>query len=452
MSRSFNRRRFIAATAAAGIGAVAAHGRSAKAAETAAPGKPAILGGEKTRKTPFSSWPLVEDNDREAMRATLDSAKWFRGWGKNVDKFEEAFAQLTGAKHCLATNSGTSALVATLGALGIGPGDEVIVTPYTFIASITSILMHYALPVFVDIDPETFQIDAKKIEAAVTPQTKAIMPVHIGGSCADLDTVLAVAKKRKLLVIEDACQAHLAEWRTAKAGTLGKAGCYSFQITKNLPSGDGGAIITNDGELVERLYAFHSNCRPKTLGSFNFTYFNTRAGNFRMTEFVGTVLLTQMTRVEKQSQARDANTKYLTSLLQQIPGIIPAKTYEGNTRSSHHIYMMRYKSEEFAGLSRDKFIEALKAEGIPCLSGYAPIDFRKFVQEALAPDGRLRVYSQKQMADWASRCQLPENDKLCKEAVWIMQENFIGPRSDMDQIAEAVRKIRAHAGEIVKAS
>jgi len=451
MSHSLSRRRFIAATAAASIGAVATHGTTARAADTAALGKPAILGGEKTRKKPFSSWPLVEDNDRQAMRTTLDSAKWFRGWGENVNKFEEAYAQLTGAKHCLATNSGTSALVASLGALGIGPGDEVIVTPYTFIASVTSILMHFALPVLVDIDPETFQIDAKKIEQAVTERTAAIMPVHIGGSCADMDTVLAVAKKRNLLVIEDACQAHLAEWRKAKAGTLGKIGCYSFQITKNLPSGDGGAIITNYGDLVERLYAFHSNCRPKTLGSFTFTYFNTRAGNFRMTEFVGTVLLTQMTRLEKQSQARDANTKYLTSLLREIPGIIPAKTYEGSTRCSHHIYMMRYKSEEFAGLSRDKFIDALKAEGIPCLSGYSPIDFRAFVQGALAPNGRPRVYSKELMADWANRCRLPENDKLCKEAVWIMQEHFIGPRSDMDQIAEAIRKIRAHAGEIAKA-
>jgi dTDP-4-amino-4,6-dideoxygalactose transaminase len=171
-----------------------------------------------------------------------------------------------------------------------------------------------------------------------------------------------------------------------------------------------------------------------------------------MTEFQGTVLGTQMTRVEAQSRARDENTKYLTGLLQEIPGIIPAKMYEGCTRSSHHLYMMRYKSDEFAGLSRDKFIEALKAEGIPCLSGYSPIDFKTFVREAFTLNGRPRVYSKEVTDDWANRCRIPENDKLCKEAVWIMQENFIGPRGDMDQIADAIRKIRAHAGEIAKAS
>jgi perosamine synthetase len=157
-----------------------------------------------------------------------------------------------------------------------------------------------------------------------------------------------------------------------------------------------------------------------------------------------------MTRLEAQSKARDENIKYLTGLLQQIPGLVPAKRYEGNNRSNNHIYMMRYKAEEFAGLTRDMFIKALAAEGIPCLSGYAPIDFKKFVREAFTLNGRLRVYSKEQMDAWAERCQLPENDKLCKEAVWIMQENFIGPRSDMDQIADAVRKIRANAAAIVK--
>ena len=453
MSRALSRRRFMAATAAAGIGAVAIQGKSAPAADATALGKPAILGGEKARKKPFSSWPLVKENDEEAMAATVRSGKWFRSeGGKRVTAFENAYAQLTGAKHCIATNSGTSALVASLGALGVGPGDEVIVTPYTFIATINSILVNYALPVFVDIDPETFQIHPGKIEAAITERTAAIIPVHIGGNCANLDAILEVAKKHKLPVIEDACQAHLAEWRKSKAGTLGTTGCFSFQITKNLPSGDGGAILTNDGDLAERLYAFHNNCRPRNTASFNFAYMPTRAANFRMTEFVGTILTTQMTRIEEQAQTRTANAEYLTGMLREIPGIIPAKMYEGCTRNAYHLYMLRYKSEAFEGLSRSKFLDALNKEGIPGFGGYSPIDFQTFVRDTLTVKGRLRVYSKEEMADWSRRCQVPENDRLCSEAVWLTQTMFLGPRSDMDQIADAVRKIRAYAGEIAKAS
>ena len=208
-----------------------------------------------------------------------------------------------------------------------------ITTPYTFIATINSILMNYALPVFVDVDPETFQIDPKKIEAAITARTAAIIPVHIGGNCADLDSVLAIGKKHNVPVIEDACQAHLAEWRKSKVGTLGKVGCFSFQVTKNLPSGEGGAILTNDDELAQKLYAFHNNCRPRNVGSFTATTQNTRAGNFRMTEFQGTVLTTQMARIEEQARTRTENALYLSSLLRQIPGIMPAKMYDGCTRT-----------------------------------------------------------------------------------------------------------------------
>ncbi len=288
-----NRRSFVTATAAAGLGA--AIGSPA----TAAADKPALLGGKQTRSQSFPSWPVMDAREEKVILAALRSGKWYRGGGPYVDKFEEAYARLTGAKYCIATNGGTTALVAALGALGIGPGDEVIVTPYTFIASITAIMMHFALPIFVDIDPETFQIDPAKIEAAITDRTAAILPVHIGGNVANLDAILAVAKKHDLPVIEDACQAHMAEWRGRKAGTWGTTGCFSFQVTKNLPSGEGGAVLTNDHALAEKIYAFHCNCRARTVSSYNFTYTPTRAANFRMTEFQGALLTAQMTRLER---------------------------------------------------------------------------------------------------------------------------------------------------------
>ena len=263
MNESLNRRRFVAASAAAGVGL--AMGRMATAAEA---DKPALLGGTPTRSGPFSKWPIANAREEKAMLATLRSGKWFRGGTANVDAFEAAYARLTGAKYCVATSSGTTALVASLGALGVGPGDEVIVTPYTFIASVTSIMAHFALPVFVNVDPETFLIDPKKIEAAITDRTAAIMPVHIGGSVSDMDAILDVAKKHNLPVVEDACQAHLAQWRGRGVGTWGTTGCFSFQVTKNLPSGEGGAVLTNDGDLAEKIYAFHNNCRRRRSTAF----------------------------------------------------------------------------------------------------------------------------------------------------------------------------------------
>ena len=314
MNESMNRRRFVAATAAAGVGL--AIGGTTAAAEA---DKPALLGGKPIRSGPFPKWPIANAREEKALLATLRSGKWYRGGAQQVDKFEAAYARLMGAKHCVATSSGTTALVASLGVLGVGPGDEVIVTPYTFIASVTSIMMHFALPVFVNVDPETFLIDPKKIEAAITDRTAAIMPVHIGGSASDMDGILAVAKKHNLPVVEDACQAHLAQWRGRGVGSWGATGCFSFQVTKNLRSGEGGAVLTGDDGLAEKLYAFHNNCRARKVDSLHFAYAPTRAANFRMTEFQGALLNAQMTRLEEQAGTRDENARYLAGLLASCP-------------------------------------------------------------------------------------------------------------------------------------
>jgi dTDP-4-amino-4,6-dideoxygalactose transaminase len=169
------------------------------------------LGGSPVRKTPFPAWPVADAREEDGLLAVVRRGRWNRG--DQVAAFESAYASLTGAKGCLATANGTSALITSLAALGIGPGDEVIVPPYTFVATINVVLLMHAMPIFVDTDVDTFQIDARKIEAAITPRTRAIIPVHLGGSAADLDTILPLARARALPVVEDACQAHLAEWR-----------------------------------------------------------------------------------------------------------------------------------------------------------------------------------------------------------------------------------------------
>jgi dTDP-4-amino-4,6-dideoxygalactose transaminase len=433
--KDVTRRGFLAATAAG--------------AAMAANEKPAILGGPKIRTRGWPGWPVIDKTEDDALLATLRGKRWYRGSGRQVDAFEKAYAEATGAKTCLATANGTSSLIVSLAALGVGAGDEVIVPPYTFIATINAVLLFHALPVFVDSDRETFQIDPKKIEAAITPRTAAIMPVHIGGSAADLDAILAVAEKRNLPVIEDACQAHLGEWRGKKLGTLGAAGCFSFQASKNLNSGEGGAILSNSPELIEKCYAFHNNSRGRKAAGYGFSYAS-RGVNLRMTEFQAALLMAQMSRLEEQSRRREQNAQYLTSMLREIPGVLPARVYDGCTRNAYHLYMFRYDAARFAGMPRARFLKAMQAEGIPCSGGYSPLNREPFLKNTLASRGYQRVFSKQELAKWEERAQCLENEKLCQEAVWLTQTMLLAERQDMEQIAAAIKKIQAWAPELAK--
>ena len=193
-----------------------------------AQGNQRCLAARKSARRPFPPGRYRANWKKEALIETLRSGKWYRGAGQHAKKFEEAYQTLTGAKHCLATANGTSALYVSLNAIGVEPGDEVIVPPYTFIATVNVVLRQHALPVFVDTDVNTFQIDAKKVEAAISPRTKAMIPVHLGGAAFDVDAILSVSRKHDIPVIEDACQSHLAEWRGRKVGTYGRHRMLQF--------------------------------------------------------------------------------------------------------------------------------------------------------------------------------------------------------------------------------
>ena len=449
MNHSMNRRDFISATSIAGTGLALSLPTLARAA--AADAKPAILGGPKAHPGGFPGWPVFDQTEEKALLDTLRSGQWFRGYGHAVANFEGAYAKLTGAQHCLATSCGTSALYTALGALDVGPGDEVIIPPYTFVATYNVVVLNYALPVFVDSDIESFQIDANKIEAVITKDTKAILPVHIGGSPADLDKILEVGKKHNVPVMEDACQAHLAEWRGKKVGTWGLAGCFSFQASKNLNSGEGGAVLTNDKEFAEICYNFHNQGRAKQVSGYNFAYSGTRGSNLRLSEFQGNLLVAQMSRVVEQTNRRTENANYLTKLLNEIPGIQPAKLYDGVTRSAYHLYMFRYDKARFAGLDRAKFMEAMGKEGVPCSGGYGELNKDTYVTGLARNKHFLKIYGEKRMQQWLElNRDCPQNEKLCGEAVWFTQTMLLGPREDMEQIADAVRKIQKHAGDLAK--
>lgn len=440
MASKLSRRFFMGAASAA----VALRARARGAAVD---DKPALLGGTPVRSEAFPGWPVVEKNDEEQWMEVLRSKQWYRRGGHYVDDFEKTWAEKLGAKRCVATNGGTGALWSALNALEVGPKDEVILPPYTFIATVNVVLLQHALPVFVDTDRATLQIDADKIAAAISPRTRAIMPVHMGGSVANMDRVLEVARKHNVAVIEDACQAHLAEWRGKKVGTLGDLGCFSFQASKNLNCGEGGALVTNNEEWAARAEAFHDNGNVPNLNPNNQDR-KMHGCNLRMTEFQGALLLSQMERLEKQAQTREQNAKYLSKMLAEIAGIQPARMYDGCTRNAYHIYMFRYDADAFEGLPRGLFLKALNAEGIPCSGGYRPLNKDPFLKNTFATRAFRAIYSEREIHEWEERNQAPENEKLCEEAVWMGQSRLLGPRSDMGQVAEAVRKIHRHAGAL----
>ena len=451
METKFNRRNFVSAASIAGAG-LAFGLPNISFASGAITEKPAILGGAKAHNGAFPTWPFIDTTEEKALNEVLQSKRWCRLGSAKVDSFETEYKKLNGVKHCLATSSGTNALYTILGAMDIGPGDEVIIPVYTFIATYNVVVLNYALPVFVDTDIESFQMDANKIESAITKQTKVIMPVHIGGSPANLDKIISIGLKSNIPVIEDACQAHLAEWRGKKVGSYGLAGAFSFQASKNLNSGEGGAIFTNDDAFAQTCYSFHNQGQGGKVTAFTPGGTGTRGTNVRLSEFQGGLLLAQMTRIVDQANLRTENANYLTKMMKEIPGITPAKLYEGTTRSAYHLYMFRYDKTQFSGLSRDKFLEALAKEGVPCSKGYGMMNKDAYVTGLAKNKHYLSIYGARTMNQWLERNQCPQNDQLTQEqSVWFFQNMLLGSKTDMEQIVEAIRKIQKYAAEISKA-
>lgn len=279
--------------------------------------KLAIYGGEPVRSKTFTKWPIFGAEEISSVNEVFNSKIWGIG-GTKVEEFQEKFANMHNVKYGIAVMNGTVALEVALKACKIGEGDEVIIPDYTFAATATSVLSVNAIPVFVDIDPDTFCIDPNKIIEAVTPKTKAIIAVHLGGQPADLDAIIQIAKKEKLYVIEDAAQAHFAEWNFQKVGSFGHIATFSFQSSKNITSGEGGIVITNDEELAKRCWAYHNSGRRQGGEWYEHPYLGS---NFRMTEFQAAILLAQLTRVQDQLTLRKLNAQLLTGKLKNIKGI-----------------------------------------------------------------------------------------------------------------------------------
>lgn len=395
----------------------------------------ALEGGTKVREKAWPSWPVWDTQEEQAVLEVIRSGAWWGG--SRVLEFEKAFAALQDAAYGVCVTNGTAALEVCLRALGIGCGDEVLVPPYTFIATASSVLSVSATPVFVDIEPDTLNIDPGRLEAAITPRTKAIIPVHVAGRPADMDGVLEVAQKHNLSVIEDAAQAHAAAWKGRGVGAIGDLGTFSFQASKNLNAGEGGIILSSDEELADKVWSVANVGRVR---SGRWYEHHVLGSNFRMTEFQAALLLAQLTRLEEQTARRNENAAYLTSLLITIPGITTLRTDPRVTRHAYHSYVFRYDPAGFGDRPQPEFLRALKAEGIPGSTGYVPLYRERVFQNMTA--GRGAWCRAGRPIDYAA-VECPVCEQVCGDAVWMFQSMLLGGKEDMEDIAEAIGKIRA---------
>ncbi len=449
MKDPLNRRGFIRNAAVGSAALTWLGGSGAPEVLSADATKPALLGFSPVHHGGWPAWPIWQESWEPAITDVLRSGRWFRGSGGHVADFEAGYARLLGARRCVATASGTTALLVSLQVMDVDAGDEVIVSPYTFIATYNAILINKALPVFADTDPATLTMDPVSIESRITDRTRAILPVHIYGMPCDMDPINALARKHDFAVIEDACQAWLAEYKGLKCGNLGNLACFSFQNSKHIPAGEGGAVTGNDDNLLDRCHAFHNVGQAS--GNFRGAkQFFTRGSNYRMQQFQAVILMQQFDKLRRETARRQENADYLGTQLAQIPGIQPARLPE-QSRAVWHLYPFRYDAAYFQGLTRDQFLKALSAEGISCWGGYHEQYFDGLLDEAINSRGFKRLFSASRLKAYRdSFHELKGNREVCATTVALPQNLLLADRPHMDQIIEAIRKIQRHGEALAK--
>ncbi len=407
----------------------------ASAENMSVPGKLALLGGAALRRRPFTRWPLFGRTDEQRLLRCLRSGKWGKLDGSEVAEFERDFAAMHGCRHGIGVVNGTVSLRLGLMAAGLQAEDEVIVPTYTFYASASAVIEANAVPVFADIDLNTFNLDPRSVEAAVTRRTRAIIAVHFAGQPAEMNALARIAKKHRLTLIEDAAHAHGASYRNKPAGSLGALGSFSFQSSKNLTSGEGGIITTNDDAMAEVCRSLH-NCGRIPSGMWYEHHL--LAANYRLGELQGALLNSQLERLEDQTETRDRNGQWLAGRISRIPGVHPQHRPAGCTRHSYHLFMLRLDGEVF-GAPRSAVVQALKAEGVPCSAGYAISLHRQpmFRNKAFGPYlNRVRSKLNYRKTD------CPNSDLICeRQGIWIEQRAFLGGRRDMEDIARSFEKV-----------
>jgi dTDP-4-amino-4,6-dideoxygalactose transaminase len=394
--------------------------------------KLAINGGTPVRTTPFAAWPVVGEIELQLLKEVLESGKWGGAGGAakpnyepKLPQMERKFAELQNAQYAVSVVNGTVGITVALQAAGVKPGDEVIVPPYTFIATASAALAYGIIPVFADIEEDTLLIDPEKIEPLITAKTKAIIAVHIAGAPANMTRLKEIAAKHGLALIEDAAQAVGATWEGQGVGSIGDLGTFSLQSSKNLNAGEGGIITTNNRDYWENAWSVCNVGRVPNGGWYQHDRFGQ---NYRMTEFQAAVVLAQMTRLEEQMRKREQNAKLLDELLAGIKGISLLKQDARITRHAYHLYMFKLDPDL---AEKNDFISKVNAEGVPLAAGYIPLNRNKSIIETTAMwTGEERIYD------------CPVCERLCeKEAVWLTQHILLSDEQAIREVAHALQKV-----------
>lgn len=397
--------------------------------------KLAIHGGTATCDFAWPTWPVHDETEEAALLDVLRSGKWW--FGDRVQAFEAEFAALQGAKYAVTCTNGTTALEMALRALGVVAGDEVIVPCYSFIATASAVVTIGAIPIFADILPDTLCLDPDDVARKITPKTTAVIPVHVAGRIADMSRINALAEQHDLKVLEDAAHAWGSEWQSQGAGTLGQAGTFSFQETKNVTAGEGGALVTNDESLADLCRSF-THC-GRTKGSAWYDH-DVLGSNLRITEFQAALLSTQLARLPEQIASRDQNAKRIDAAIRDLPAVHTLAAAPEMTRRSHHMYIFRMNADVPA--SRQQILDALNAEGIPATAGwYRPLYRNAVFQNAhVGPAHGVRSPLAGQGVDYREvECDVCE--QVCRDAIWIPQFALLADADKVSRLCDGLRKV-----------
>jgi dTDP-4-amino-4,6-dideoxygalactose transaminase len=404
--------------------------------------KLAILGGSPAKPI-IPTWPVRDEREEQAVVEVVRSGVYggFPEPAPRTGRFAADFAAMHDAAYGIACVNGTITMSTALQAAGIGWGDEVLIPALSFAATAWAPLSIGAVPIICDLDPKTFCIDAQAAEAAITDRTRAIIPVHLGATIADMDAIMALAEKYNLIVVEDCAHAHAGKWRDRGVGSWGHFGSFSMQLTKVLTSGEGGMITTNDPAYAEACHSLIDCGRPKDEAELNYHF----GANYRITELQAAMLEVGLTRLLDQTATRNRNMAYMDERLSHIEGMSPQWIDPRITRRPGYVYVTQFDPQAFGGLTSYQLTAALYVEGIPCGKGNPPMHRYDLLQ--LTDQNSFTFKHFKHRMDFEN-LHFPVAEKVTESTIWMAHQFFLGGTDLIDYFVEALERVRGQAGEV----